>query len=139
MKKRALARFFSHGSPALVRGAAALRFGHGQGSHVDEAAHGGAGREHMHRRGRAQQDGADGDAVAVGGFEHVEEDVGCVQAGADEQVGLAAQGAVGHAAGAQLGRERGVAVHFAVAFHIGHLLAEQVARGAHLQRRGARG
>ena len=59
MKKRALARFFSHSSPALVRGAAALRFGHGQGGHVDEAAHGGAGREHMYRRGRAQQDGAD--------------------------------------------------------------------------------
>ena len=52
---------------------------------------------------------------------------------------IAAQGAVGHAAGAQFGRKGGVAVHFAVAFHIGHLLAEQVARGAHFQRRGARG
>ena len=66
---------------------------------------------------RAQQDRADRDAVAAGDLQHVEQDVGRVEVGQHQQVGLAGQRAVGQEALRRivLGQRR-VAVHLAVAF-----------------------
>ena len=56
----------------------------------------------MHRFGRTQQDRADGDIAAGRCFEQVVGDVGCVDIGHDQQVGVALQRAVGHERGAGL-------------------------------------
>ena len=74
--------------------------------------------------------------MAIGGFQHVEQDVGRIQVRAHQQVGLAFQRAVRHQAVTQLGAQGSVAVHFAVAADIGHHAAEDVAGLAHLDGRG---
>ena len=48
---------------------------HRQRRHVHQPPHRGGGRQDVHRHRRAEQDGADGDAVAAGDLEQVEGDV----------------------------------------------------------------
>ena len=93
----------------------------------------------MRGEGAAQQDRADGDAVSIGGLEHVEQDVGRIQVRAHQQVGVAIQRAVGHQAVAQFRQQGGVAVHFAVTVDVRGHAAEDVAGLAHLDGRRAAG
>lgn len=116
---------------------AGSHFGHGQGGHVHQPAHGGRRRHDVRGEGAAQQDRADGDAVPVGGLEYVEQDVGRIQVRAHQQVGVAIQRAVGHQAVTQFRQQGGVAVHLAVAVDVRGHAAEDVARLAHLDGRRA--
>ncbi len=72
----------------------------------------------MGRGGRAHQDRADGGAVADGGFEHVEQDVGRIQVGADQDVGFAVQGRLASKRARAPVVQRGVAMHFAIALDV---------------------
>ena len=63
------------------------------------------------------------DAVAGGRLEQVVGDVGGVEVGHDQQVGLALQARVGKRAVRRPRRQRGVAVHLAVHFELGRPLA----------------
>ena len=56
--------------------ACGVRVRNGQRRHVHDAAHRGAGGQHMHGLGGAQQHGADGNAAAGGLLEQVVADVG---------------------------------------------------------------
>ena len=89
----------------------------------------------MGRSVGAHQHGTNGRAVARGGLEHVEQNVGCVQVGADQDVGFAVQRAVKHGALADLLVQGCVAMHFAIALDTGVGSSKEVARFAHLQRR----
>ena len=85
---------------------------------------------------RAEQDRADRHAVAAGDLQQVEGDVGGVEVGHDQQVGLARQRASRAAPPSRIASaERGVAVHLAVDLELGRALAQQRQRRAHLARR----
>lgn len=55
-----------------------------RGRHVQHPAHGGGRCQDVGRARRTHQDGADRHAAAGGGFQHVVEDVGRIQVGADQ-------------------------------------------------------
>ena len=90
----------------------------------------------MHRLRCPEQDRANGDIAARRGLEQVVGDVGRIDIGKNQQVGVAAQGAVGHHLQTGLAVERHVAVHFAVDFQPWRLGAQQSERSAHLERAG---
>eukprot|EP01022_Parablepharisma_sp_SALTPOND_P023573 TRINITY_DN501_c0_g7_i1.p1 TRINITY_DN501_c0_g7~~TRINITY_DN501_c0_g7_i1.p1 ORF type:complete len:1271 (+),score=484.06 TRINITY_DN501_c0_g7_i1:9557-13369(+) len=96
-RHRRMAGRCSWSSRSSGLGLAVLCLGRRQRGHVDDATHGARRGQHMHRCGRAQQDGADGGALAAAGLQDVEEDVGGIQVGADQHVGRTGQAAVGQA------------------------------------------
>ena len=67
--------------------------GDGEGGHVDDAAHGRRRRQDVHRLGGAEQDAADRDAVAGRDAQQVVGDVGGVEVGHHQQVGVRRRGA----------------------------------------------
>ena len=105
--------------------------GNGDCGHIDDAPHCGAGGEYVYGFGCTEQDGADGDVVARGGFQQGVGNVGCIQIGHDEQVGAALQGVVGHEGLAQCGVECQVAMHFAFYFEPGGSLVQYGQGAAH--------
>jgi len=98
---------------------------YGERCHVNNAAHGGAGGQNMHWPGSAEQYGTNGNAATGSGFEQVVRDVGRIHVGHDQQIGAAAQAAVGHEGSARGNVERDIAVHFAIDFQPRGALAQQ--------------
>ena len=89
----------------------------------------------MHRPSRAEQHRTDGHAFAAGHLEQAVGDVGCIEVGHHQHVGLALQTAVADELVANLLGQRTVAVHFAVGRDIGRQSPEQARRLGHLARR----
>ena len=86
--------------------------------HVEDAARGDRRGEHMRRQRRAEQHRPDMQAVG-GGLQQVEGDVGGIERRADHQVGRVLQPRARKDVVADLGVERGVAMHLAVDLEAG--------------------
>lgn len=67
-----------------------------QGCHIHDAAHRGAGRQDVDRFGCAQKNGANGNIAASSCFQEVVGNIGRINIGADQEVGIALQSAIGH-------------------------------------------
>ena len=68
----------------------------------------------MHRLGCAQQNRADGNIAAGSGFEQVVGDIGRVDIGLDQQVGIAQKRGVGHERQPRIAVQRHIAMHFSI-------------------------
>src|SRR5882762_7548211 len=84
---------------------------HGEGSHVDDTPYGRRGSENVHRARRAEQDRPDGDAVARGGLQQIESDIGGVESRHDQKIRLLLQARAREICKPQLGVEGRIAVH----------------------------
>ena len=105
----------------------------GNRGHVGHASHGGRRCEDMHRTRRAQQQGANGHALAAGHLQHVEEDVRRIKVGADQQIGLTFKRRFKQTVATNRLRECGVALNLAIAFNVrGHVGIIQAVRGVHV-------
>ena len=93
----------------------------------------------MRRTGRAHQDGAHRHPTTGGGFQHVVQNVGRIQIGADQQISRARQRAVFQIGIANFRLQCRVAVQLAIALDVGVLRHKQVTGHAHLACRGALG
>ena len=86
----------------------------------------------MYRLVRAQQDRADGDAIARRHLEQIVGDIRRIQIRHDQQIGLALQARSRECLHAQAFRHRRIAVHLAFHFQLRRQLLQQLARPAHL-------
>ena len=92
----------------------------------------------MHRLGSAQQDGAHRHAVTFRHLDDIEQNVGRVQVGTNQQIGLATQRAVHQAAAANRIGQRRIALQFAIAFDVRGQVVKEISGLSHLLRRSAR-
>ena len=109
--------------------------GHGNGRLVQDAPHAGRWREDVHSGVCPQQGGAYGQPLATRNLKHIEQDIGRIQIGADQQVGAAFE-PIGRKTGVtQLGIQGAIALQLALARNLRFQAAEDFVRTAQLRDR----
>ncbi|KAG0774122.1 hypothetical protein G6F22_014317 [Rhizopus arrhizus] len=125
-----------HAGPAGLTSTWRVDIDHSHRGHIDDAAHGRAGGQDVHRRIRAQQERTHRHVAAGRRLEQVVGDVASVHVRAHQQVRFALQGGRRQDAHAQRFVQRAVAVHFAIDLKLGRLFTHDFQGAAHLGARG---